>query len=143
MSEIKVEQITTAIEEMVNAEKQYLEAKKVSSSFHNVYEEKYAIVIDLLEQAGMDKFSAPGIADVTKIKKLKVTTPKDSVAKTQFFGWLSHKYGDDWINEVSVNYAMLNRIYNEAFADCDDKSLFSIPGIDAPTLDTSLRVSRK
>jgi len=143
MNEVTTDQLKIAITEMIEAEKQYLEAKKVSSAFNAVYDEKYAKVIELLEATGMEKFSVPGIADVTKMQKLKVTTPKDSVAKTQFFGWLMAKYSDDWLNEVTVNYATLNRIYNEAYEATEDKALFSIPGIEAPTLETSLRVSRK
>lgn len=139
---MEVSKIDELVKETLELEKSYLEAKKIASAKYEVYESKYNDLIAALTEVGKKRYSVDGIADISVIEKPKVTTPKTFEAKQDFFGFLKTKLGDAWINSVNINYQTLNSLYNEMFDAAEDKITFSIPGIELPTLETSLRITR-
>lgn len=101
-------------------------------------------LLELLEKANKTSYLLEGVARVNRLSKLSVTIPKDSMEKAKFFKWLNKKYGaEGFLAYVTVNSATLNKLYNDEFSNCPDeeKALFKIDGIDAPSERITLRVT--
>lgn len=140
MSEITVKDLDQAVTEMVEARKQYDDAKELSNAFHAKLEERKERLLQMLEATGKSSYKVDGVGTVSKVEKLKVSMPTTPEAKEKFFSWLLENEGKDGFNHyATVNYQSLNSLYNQRYEEATDKSMFEIPGIKAPEVSLELR----
>lgn len=117
--------------------------KAISNDRHVHMEAAKLALIKLLQAAGKAKYDSEHFGKVTLIDKLQVTTPKTLGEKQQLFGWLAHKFGEDYLAYLNINHQTLNSLYN---AELKESGLsgadFMIPGLEQPTTNTELRFSK-
>jgi hypothetical protein len=119
----------------------YEQKKEASTKAYNDYAALEGKVVEAFQQAGKSKYVVEGLGTAYLINKLVVPTPKTVEQKKAFFKYLREKHGEVvfW-DKVSVNHQTLQGIYNSDAAEALEAgdAMFSIPGIDKPTTQTSL-----
>jgi len=140
---ITTEDLDNAVTAMAESKSDYESKKKVSDEAHAIYQEKRAKLVSTLRAIKKEKYHVDDIGTVSVVKKLKVRTPSNPDDKGPFFKWLNENFGaEGFLTYVGVNYATLNRLYNEEFAKAKERGNadeFTIPGIDKPVEDYELR----
>jgi hypothetical protein len=97
-----------------------------------------------LKAAGKKSYPVDGLGTFTIIHKNSVCVPATLEAKRELFKWIEDTHGKDYLDSmVGIHSGKLNSFYNEEFDKSEDKSLFSIPGLEAPTLKEEARFTKK
>lgn len=139
---ITTEHLDKLVQEMVDSEAAYKEAKSTSNRLYEEYQTKRAVLISTLQQAGKKKYVVDGLGTASVVEKLQVRTPKTPEEKTLFFEWLRKNHGDDGLLAYqTVNSRSLTSLYNTEFeaAKLDGTAAeFKIDGIEAPTVNFEL-----
>ena len=118
----------------------YNEAKEASNIKHREYKEEEAKCIKALEAAGKKSYKVDGVGNFSVISKQTVTVPKTIEDKDKLFLWIEENYDNDFLTSMlSIHHGKLNSFYNEAYAECEDKALFELPGLEPPTFNTEAR----
>ena len=131
----RVKEIRTAKDELKG------QADKINAELTHAEE----VLLDLMTRAGKQSYKLEGVAAISIVNKLSVTTPKTVNEKRAFFQWVENKYGKDAADGMmSVNSQTLNSFYNTemekelAIGNAD----FNIPGVPAPVSRTTLSVRK-
>ena len=139
---ITTEQLDEAVVGMKQAEEHYKTEKKMVDAHYACYQEKRAVLIAMLQQAGKSKYHVDGWGTASLTTKLKVRTPKDLVAKEALLNYMEETLGKDgMLAYASVNYQSLNSFYNEEFERAKEAGTaddFSIPGLETPDSEVGL-----
>jgi hypothetical protein len=140
-SEITITQMTEYIRAMMEARKDYEDAKDQATKAHDWYEHTRKTVLNALTTQGLDKFEAPGLALVYKSTKEVYRTPKTNEDKQKLFDYIKQKYGEDTlITMASINHQTLNSWANK---ETETGDVMEIPGLDQPTVEETINVRRK
>ena len=100
--------IDKAVTEMYAARRRYDDAKKISNEFDAKHKSLKAVVVKLLTDANKDRYSENGVGSVSRVEKLRVTTPKSLEDKAALFKYLKDTLGaDGFLTYASVNSASL------------------------------------
>ncbi|MCX7928945.1 MAG: hypothetical protein N2558_04690 [Patescibacteria group bacterium] len=138
---VTIEEIKEKVKALLHSEKEYELAKEISNKKKEIVDAHYDSLIELLESAGLKKFSSE-IADIGLHTRLRVTVPKSLEDKFQFFGYVRGKYGDDvLLGMTTINHNTLNSFYNNEMSSENPPS--AIPGLGVPNEEKYLRISRK
>jgi hypothetical protein len=130
---LTIEDLDKMILEYVEARKVYEEAKDISSEKYSLLSAVENKCMAALKAVGKRSYKLEGVGTFSRIMKEVVTVPKTLENKRDLYCWISGKYGNDVLDEMtSINHAKLNSFYNEEASKSKDP-LFSIPGISAPT----------
>ena len=139
---ITTEQLDDTIIAMKNAEAAYRSAKEISNALHAEYQEHQQKLITMMRSANKKKYHVDGYGTASLVEKLKVKTPKSLEAKQALYNWITTRDGEDGlIAQTTVNYATLQRIYNEAFEEArlaGTLDTFKVDGLEEPEAEYSL-----
>lgn len=132
---VSLEQMDLLIKAYVEKREDYEEAKKISTQKYHEYEAAEKRVIDALRAANKTSYKLDGVGTFSRTFKEVVTVPKDLESKRALVKWIRERYGDDVCDQMlSINHQTLNSFYNQEAEKAEDRSLFRIPGLDAPTV---------
>lgn len=135
--EVTTKELDEAVKFYQTKRAEYEAAKAISNDRHAHMEAAERELIKLFQSAGKAKYECEGVGKVNLLEKLKVSTPKDLSSKTEFYGWLKAKYGEDYLAYLSINHNTLNTIYNESVANGE------VPlGLELPTTVVELRFTK-
>lgn len=141
--EITTKQLDEAVHKLWDLRKDYEQKKRISSEASALADEQEIIVLDLLERANKKNYQLDGVAKVIAVTKLQVNTPKDLDSKALFFKWLKDNHGaEGFLAYLNINHNSLNALWNAEFEKVEDKTSFSIAGIEAPIERKTLRVNK-
>lgn len=137
---VSLEEMDNLIREMKKLEADYEEAKKVSTAKYKVYEEMEQKVLSIMQSAGKSKISVDGLGSAYILNRYVTPTPKTNGDKEAFFNYIESKYGRDvLLSKLSVNSNTLNSFCKEERESAEREGrLLDIPGLEAPTHQTSL-----
>ncbi len=134
-SAVSLEQMDLLVKWYLDKREAYEEAKKISTEKYHEYEAAEGKIIAALKAAGKKSYKVDGVGIFSLTFKEVVTTPKTAEEKQLVFSWIKDKYGEEVLtNMVSINHATLNSFYNQEAEKAEDRSLFEIPGLAAPTV---------
>lgn len=132
---LDMSEMDNLITSMRNARIDYDDAKAISNEKHKAYKDLELEVIKALSDAGKSSYKLDGVGTFSVIDKLTVTTPKTVEEKAELFNWIDSQHGRDTLTTMlSINHQTLNSFYKESFESSDDKAMFSIPGLNEPTV---------
>jgi hypothetical protein len=137
---MKIEDLDDMVEEMLDYRKQYDEQKEVSNDLHRKYRTAQDKLMDALEKTNKTKYHVAGLGTASLVNKLKVRMPQDPDKKQEFLEYM--------INRDDVKYSLLNVPWQslQAWYNTETEARdgdFQCPGIDAPTMETTLRFTRE
>lgn len=137
MAAITIEELNTLCEDLLKARAEEQAAKNVKDSIGEMVEEIEKKIIHALTESNLTSFKSPFGQAVLKYRT-SVRTPKTPEARAAFFDYLKSKGLFDEM--IGVNSASLNKFYREEFDEAVSRgeSDFSIPGLDAPTVEPTL-----
>ncbi len=134
--EMNTEQLDEMVAEMLDYRKEYEEQKDISNALHRKYKTAQDKLLDTLEKLGKTKYYVDGLGTVSLVNKLKVRMPQDPDKKQEFLQYMMDR-DDVKYSLLNVPWQSLQAWYNtEVEANEGD---FNCPGIDAPTMETTLR----
>ena len=137
--EVSVTDLTRLVCQYVDSRAEYDEAKTLSSAKHDVVEGHKTKIIEMLNEAGLKKFSVPGVGDIMKIETLTYQTPKDPADKEKLFGYIENKFGKDgFLAYASINHQTLNSLAKLLVEGGET----AIPGLGLPKSEPTLRFNR-
>lgn len=139
---ITTEQLDLQIRHMKDADLAYKAAKTISNELYAEYQTKQQQLITMMRSANKKKYHVDGLGTASVVEKLKVKVPKSLEAKQALYDWIIAKDGNDGLlAQTTVNYATLQRIYNEAFEEAKiagTLDTFKVDGVDTPEAEYSL-----
>lgn len=142
-----VEDLTNMMKAVVEAEAAYKKAKEESTRLDTVHKKAKQLLVEALEQSGLQKFSTPEFGTASVVKKFKVRIPDTIEKKALLFKYIGEKYGQEGLDTyTTINYATLNRFYTderEQHILDGNENEFRIEGLDTPTEETSLSLRKK
>lgn len=133
VEELAVSTVDSAIKELAELRAKYEAEKKIYSESYKLYQEKVAVVLEMLEKMGKKGFKTDGVASVTKKTSLSVRVPSSHDDKAELFKWLKDNLGaEGFLTYATVNSASINALYNSMYETAEDKENFKISGIGEP-----------
>ena len=133
VEELAVSTVDNAIKELAVLRADYEAKKKASSESHKIYQEKVAVVLEMLEKMGKKSFKTDGVAAVSKKTSLSVRIPSSHDDKASLFKWLKDNLGaEGFLTYATVNSQSRNALYNSMYETAEDKENFSISGVGEP-----------
>lgn len=139
---ITTEDLDNKVKEMKDAEATYKTAKTISNDLHAEFQTHQMQLIAMMQAANKKKYHVDGLGTASVVEKLKVKTPKTLEAKQALYDWIQTRDGKDGlVAQTTVNYATLQRIYNEAFEEAKlagTLDTFKVDGVDTPEAEYSL-----
>lgn len=143
MEEVTTKQLDEAVKKLWDRRVDYDSKKKNSNDALALVDEAELELISLLEQCEKTSYNLEGVAKITKVTKLSVQTPKELDQKAKFFKWLKDRFGaEGFLAYLNINSNSLQALYNSEYEAAEDKVLFHIDGIEAPTERVSLRMNK-
>lgn len=149
---ITTEELDQRAKEYNEAWDQYEGAKEVASE---LYQRAIALegkMVEAMEQAGKRKYHVEGVGTFSFTEKMSVQTPKTVEDKIKLARYLEEQGGKNYFwDKFSVNSNTLQPLYKAEFEaykkKCEDEgkpelaATFSLPGVGAPTLMRSLKLT--
>jgi len=140
---ISMKEMDKLVKDYVEKREGHEAAKKLASEAYNLREEAEFKVLSALKAAGKTKYVVEGVGTFSIVCKEQVTVPKTIEDKDKLFAWIRQTYGEDILKDmVSIHSAKLNSFYKDAAEQAEDRSTFSIPGIDQPVVREEVRFNR-
>lgn len=138
--EVTTKVLDEQIERLSMLRNRYQGMKTDTSVAHNEMKEQEDRVLKLLEIADKKSYKVDGLATVSRIDKLSVTTPKTNEDKKKFFDWINRTMGAEAVLAYStVNSQTLNSLYNQKAEEAAERGeSLDMDGIDMPTTRTTL-----
>lgn len=138
--ELSVEELDTLV---ANLKAQRDECKRLEALKTDAEKLKAKIegmILEFLRASGKSKYFVDGIGTVYQIEKLVFPTPKTVEQKEALFEYIRSKYGEDALSGyLSINHNTLNSFANSEMKEELKKDPgFKIPGLEEPTMRTSL-----
>lgn len=129
----------------VYAEKRRLheQAKKLASEMYEGRELAETALMDVLKKAGKSKWDLASVGSVSAYDSMSIKVPENPEANAQLFEYIVAKHGIDFaMAKFKMHSQTLNVYWNEEFDNAEDKALFAIPGLEAPTAKPTLRFKK-
>ena len=137
--EVSLGELDVLVTDLFEVGKQYdeLEAKKKERG--QAYEELQGKILLILQQAGKSKYSVDGVGSISVANKYVIRVPKEISSIRECRAWfMLHKGPDVTDGYFKPNSQALTAFYN-AEKEASNDPMFSIPGVEAPTLVQTLR----
>ncbi len=140
---ISTVQLDEILQEVVAARARHDEAKKVAAEVYKEREAAEAKLIETMQKAEKTKWGIDGVGKVSLVMKLSVKVPQTPEDNKKLFEYVMGKYGEDVaMKRFSFNSKSLQSFYREEFEAAEDKSLFTLPGVEEPTSNPELRLTK-
>jgi len=136
--EITVKQLHDAIIDLKEIKNQKDSAEDILSGISERYEAQKLRVLDMLQKTGKQGEKIPGVANVVVANSFYVAQPNGADNEAAFNSWLAENNLD---NLRKVNTQTLNAMFRERLeAAAENGEIVVIPGLEAPTTKTTLRI---
>lgn len=126
-SSVTTAELDSKIKAYKEAKDFYDEKKRESNAAHAEMESAKAELLDILNQAGKDKYICEGVGTVSISRRPVVRVPKDIEDKKLFFNYLKERGLD--VELTTVNHQTLNSFYKEELEAYSGEGVFEVPGI--------------
>jgi pyruvate formate-lyase activating enzyme-like uncharacterized protein len=128
-------QMDELVKDYVQYRRAYEDIKKLSSDAYKTFKDKELLVVKALDDSGKNQYKLEKYGTFSLVSKETVKTPKTIESKVELFDYISDKYGTDALTGyLSIHSATLNSFYKEELKNAEDKALFSLPGLEDPTV---------
>ena len=140
-----IRELQEKIKALKEVRARYDEKKEQLAVEKEILDSLEADIIQAFEENDLTSFKLDGVANVSITHRLTVPTPKTVDEKRAFFAWVAANKGEEVRDAMmTVNSMTLNSFYKEEYNNLsdDDKLLFQIDGIGAPSMMKSLSVRK-
>ena len=130
----------------------YEKQKKIASELYDKAVVLEGKIVEAMEQAGKRKYFVEGVGTFSFVEKMSVQTPKTVEDKIALARFLEESGGKNYFwDKFGVNSNTLQALYKAEFENFKDKcekegraadaAAFLMPGVGAPTLMRSLKLT--
>ena len=139
--QLTLQEMDDLVIQLRNKRDAYERAKDASNEAHDEYEKQRKVVIDALKSQARTNYSVAGVAQVVLKTKEVYKVPPGTEQKRLLFNYIRGKYGDESLmSMLSINHASLNSWANK---ETEDGTVMTIPGLEQPTMDETLSITKR
>lgn len=131
------------VRELKTQRTRYDDAKAHSNEEYRALGEIENRVVRVLMDSRLSNAKVEGVGTVSIVNKFVIQTPKTIETKRALYTYIEQKYGKDVADsKFGINSQTLTSFFNEEIEVSKDPA-FVLPGIESPTIEQSLRFTKK
>lgn len=133
-------EIDALLDRVLKARADYEAKDKIAKEAYHVRKELEAKFLAALAAIGKTSWKIDGLGTVSAVDTFNVPVAKTIEAKRELWQYIVDKFGEDVaFDKFSMHSKTLNSFYKAELDSSEDKSLFSLPGIEQPTSEKEFR----